>query len=109
MTALSLETCDHPALSASPRAPNRPRPAAPQPHAARLGPLATIRALRTNPITAFAEEAYCAPFLKIGQLRDIVLVNDPNEIEHVWSATPAIIARARSSSGGCGRRWAMGC
>jgi cytochrome P450 len=83
MTALSLETCDHPARSAGPRVPNGPRPAAPQPHAARLGLLATIRALRKNPIAAFAEEAYCAPFLKIGRLRDIVLINDPNEIEHV--------------------------
>jgi cytochrome P450 len=83
MTALSLETIDHPALSAGPRAPNRPRPAAPRPHAARLGLLATIRALRSNPITAFPEEAYCAPFLKIGRLRDILLINDPNEIEHV--------------------------
>jgi len=83
MTALSLETIDHPALSAAPRAPNRPTPAAPRPHTARLGLLATIRALRSNPITAFPEEAYCAPFLKIGRLRDILLINDPNEIEHV--------------------------
>jgi len=48
-----------------------------------LGLFETIRALRTNPITAFPEEAYQAPILEIGRLRKLMLVNDPDEIEHV--------------------------
>ena len=74
---------DHAAPQDRPRAANRPRPAAPQPRAERLGLVAAIRALRSNPVTAFPEEAYRAPFLRVGRFREIVLVNDPNEIEHV--------------------------
>jgi cytochrome P450 len=83
MTALSLTTLHQPVVPAKSPAANRPRPAAPQPHDGRLGLLATIRALRTNPITAFPEAAYQAPILQIGRLRKVVLVNDPDEIEHV--------------------------
>jgi cytochrome P450 len=59
------------------------RPAAPQPRPRRPGFLALVRALRTNPITAFAEEAYEAPVLAVGRSRKVFLVNDPEEIEHV--------------------------
>src|ERR1700688_689457 len=74
---------DQPVVSNKPKVAAPPRPAAPQPHTGRLGLLATIRALRTNPIAAFAEQAYQAPILEIGRLRRVVLVNDPEEIEHV--------------------------
>jgi cytochrome P450 len=71
------------APSGSSRAESQPRPAAPRPHTERMGLFATIRALRTNPITAFPEEAYQVPILEVGRLRKLVLVNDPDEIEHV--------------------------
>jgi cytochrome P450 len=80
MTALRLAVQEQ--TTPSPAA-TRPRPAAPQPRAARPGLVATIRALRANPITAFPEQAYQAPILEIGRLRRLVLVNDPDEIEHV--------------------------
>jgi cytochrome P450 len=73
----------HVSPKASPRTADRPRPAAPQPHATPLGLLATFRALRANPIAAFAEKAYQESILRVGRFRDILLVNDPNEIEHV--------------------------
>jgi cytochrome P450 len=60
-----------------------PRPAAPQPHAKRLGALAAARALRNNPITAFARQAYEAPVLKVNFLQRLVMVNAPEAIEHV--------------------------
>src|SRR5882672_6022364 len=93
MTALRLAIQPQPVQEQAPReqtaasdsscAASRPRPAAPLPHSGRLGLVATIRALRTNPITAFPEEAYQAPILEVGRLRKLVLVNDPDEIEHV--------------------------
>jgi cytochrome P450 len=82
MTALSLVQ-HQPILPATSRAATGPRPAAPQPHLERLGLFATIRALRTNPITALPEQAYQAPILDVGRLRSVMLVNDPDEIEHV--------------------------
>lgn len=83
MSTLLFAVQDQPVVSNKPKAAPPPRPAAPQPHTGRLGLLATIRALRTNPIAAFAEQAYQAPILEIGRLRRVVLVNDPEEIEHV--------------------------
>src|SRR5882724_6330632 len=93
MTALRLAVQPQPVQEQAPReqtaasdsscAASRPRPAAPLPHSGRLGLVATIRALRTNPITAFPEEAYQARILEVGRLRKLVLVNDPDEIEHV--------------------------
>jgi cytochrome P450 len=83
MTALRLAVQQQLTPSAASPDVSRPRPAAPWPRAGRPGLLATIRALRTNPITAFPEEAYQAPILEIGRLRKLVLVNDPDEIEHV--------------------------
>lgn len=83
MTALSVAVHSHPLPSDPPRTASRPRPAAPLPRTARPGLISAIRALRSNPITAFAEEAYQAPILEIGRLRKVVLVNDPDEIEHV--------------------------
>jgi cytochrome P450 len=83
MTALSVTVHDHPLPSEPPRTAIRPRPAAPRPRTARPGLISAIRALRSNPITAFAEEAYQAPMLQIGRLRKVLLVNDPDEIEHV--------------------------
>ena len=82
MTALSVVQ-HHPIPPVTSRAATGPRPAAPQPHTEQLGLFATIRALRTNPITAFPEEAYQAPILEVGRLRSVMLVNDPDEIEHV--------------------------
>ncbi len=60
-----------------------PRPAAPIPHKKRLSPLGAARALGTNPITAFAEQAYEAPILKINFLQRLTLVNAPEAIERV--------------------------
>ena len=82
MTALSLVQ-HRPMPPVTSRAATGPRPAAPRPHPERLGLFETIRALRKNPITAFPEEAYQAPILEVGRLRSVVLVNDPDEIEHV--------------------------
>ena len=83
MTALSVVVHDFPLQPDPPRTVIRPRPAAPRPRTARLGLINAIRALRSNPITAFAEEAFQAPILEIGRLRKVVLVNDPDDIEHV--------------------------
>jgi cytochrome P450 len=59
------------------------RPAAPRPRPRPPGFIAAIRALRSNPITAFTDEAYDAPVLDVGRFRRLVLVNDPEAIEHV--------------------------
>ena len=88
MTALSVVVHDFPLQPDPPRTVIRPRPAAPRPRTARLGLINAIRALRSNPITAFAEEAFQAPILEIGRLRKIVLVNDPDDIEHVLVGNP---------------------
>src|SRR3982074_1667076 len=82
MTVLSLVQ-HHPIPPVTSRAATGPRPAAPRPHPERLGLFETIRALRKNPITAFPEEPYQARILEVGRLRSVVLVNDPDEIEHV--------------------------
>src|SRR6266536_119110 len=66
MTALSLVQ-HHPIPPVTSRAATGPRPAA----------------LRPHPITDFPEEAYQAPILEVGRVRSVVLVNDPDEIEHV--------------------------
>lgn len=58
------------------------KPAAPTPHAKRLNPITAIRALRSNPITAFAQDAYHARVLILGWRR-AVLLNDPEGIERV--------------------------
>eukprot|EP01037_Dinobryon_pediforme_P022274 gene22274-23379_t len=60
-----------------------PRPAAPQPLPKRPGLLALLEALRANPITPFAENAYREPIIDVGLFRHLLLVNDPDEIEHV--------------------------
>jgi cytochrome P450 len=83
MTALRLAVQEQTTPSDPSPTATRPRPSAPRPRAGRPGLVATIRSLRTNPITAFPEEAYQAPILEIGRLRKLVLVNDPDEIEHV--------------------------
>ena len=88
MTALSVVVHDFPLQPDPPRTVIRPRPAAPRPRTARLGLINAIRALRSNPITAFAEEAFQAPILEIGRLRKVVLVNDPDDIEHVLVGNP---------------------
>jgi cytochrome P450 len=59
------------------------RPAAPEPPCSRPGLIASVRALRSNPITAFAKEAYERSVLDLGRFRRVLLVNDPDEIEHV--------------------------
>ncbi len=83
MTALSVTSQALSGTEVRSRSENRIRPAAPRPPAERLGRLATIRAIRANPITAFPEEAYRARILRIGGVRQVLLVNDPNEIEHI--------------------------
>jgi cytochrome P450 len=59
------------------------RPAAPVPARTRPGLLATIYALRTNPITAFPKKAYEAPILEIGLRRNVLLVSAPDAINRV--------------------------
>jgi hypothetical protein len=71
-----------------------------------MGLVATIRALRTNPITAFPEEAYQAPILQIGRLRNVVLLNVPDEIEHVLMGNAG---NYRKSVQQQRRRWATVC
>lgn len=56
------------------------RPAAPVPHDRRLSFLSTLRALRENPICAFAEDAYEQPFVSRGR---VLLVSNPLAIEHI--------------------------
>jgi len=83
MATQSLAVLDRPS-------PDRPavrgagsRPAAPEPLRSRPGLIASLRALRGNPITAFAKEAYEQSVLDLGRFRRVLLVNDPDEIEHV--------------------------
>ena len=60
-----------------------PIPAAPVPHPRRLTLLRAVRALRTNPITVFAEAAFEEPTLELDRRGKILLVSDPGLIEHV--------------------------
>jgi cytochrome P450 len=59
------------------------RPAAPVPGGSPPGLLATIRAIQTNPITVFSKEAYEVPILNIGLRRNLLLVSDPDAINHI--------------------------
>lgn len=63
--------------------PERQRPAAAEVPGQRPGLFATMRALRDNPISAFPMEAYQEQVLELGRWRRTLLVNDPDEIEHV--------------------------
>src|SRR5215467_15603559 len=64
---------------------DRRRPSAPVPLTSRLGPWRYYRALRTNPITSWRQEAYEAPILADrGPLGDIIVVNAPDAIRRVF-------------------------
>jgi cytochrome P450 len=65
------------------RIATRPVPATPRIGRGRLGFFAAVKALRTNPLTAFPEEAYDAMVLEVGRARRVLLVNDPDTIEHI--------------------------
>ncbi len=58
-------------------------PAAPVPHPTRLTLLRAVRALRSNPITVFAEAAFEEQTLELDRPGKTLLVNDPQLIEHV--------------------------
>jgi hypothetical protein len=60
-----------------------PLPAAPLPHPRRLTLLRAVRALRSNPITIFAEAAFEEPTLELDRSGKTLLVSDPGLIEHV--------------------------
>ena len=81
MAALSFARDDRAAANLV--RPSKPQPAVPQLPERRLGLFATIRALRTDPITAFPQDAYREAIVELGRWRRAVLVNDPTEIEHV--------------------------
>jgi len=60
------------------------RPPAPEPHVGPLGRLRLYRALRTNSITAWRQEAYEEPYIADrNQLGGYVLLNDPDLIRRV--------------------------
>jgi len=64
---------------------DRRRPSAPIPLTGRLGPWRYYRALRTNPITTWRQEAYETPILADrGPLGDIIVVNAPDAIRRVF-------------------------
>ena len=64
---------------------DRRRPLAPIPLTGRLGPWRYYRALRTNPITTWRQEAYETPILADrGPLGDIIVVNAPDAIRRVF-------------------------
>jgi len=64
---------------------DRRRPSAPLPLTGRLGPWRYYRALRTNPIKSWRQEAYEAPILvDRGPLSDIIVVNLPDAIRRVF-------------------------
>jgi cytochrome P450 len=64
---------------------DRRRPPAPVPLTTRLGLWRYYRALRTNPITSWRQEAFEAPVLvDRGPLGDIVVVNTPDAIRRVF-------------------------
>ena len=61
-----------------------PRPPAPRPRTAPLGPLGLYRALRTNAITAWRAEAYEEPYIADrNMLGGYILLNDPDLIRRV--------------------------
>ena len=60
-----------------------PIPAAPVPHPRRLTLLRAVRALRTNPITVFADAAFEEPTLELDRRGKTLLVSDPGLIEQV--------------------------
>src|SRR5881275_518998 len=61
-----------------------PRPPAPRPRTAPLGPLGLYRALRVNAITAWRAEAYEEPVIADrNMLGGYVLLNDPDLIRRV--------------------------
>ena len=64
---------------------DRRRPPAPIPLTGRLGSWRYYRALRTNPITTWRQEAYETPILADrGPLGDIIVVNAPDAIRRVF-------------------------
>src|SRR5215470_8431430 len=64
---------------------DRLRPSAPVPLTRRLGPFRYYRALRTNPITSWHQEAFEMPILVYrGPLGDMVVVNAPDAIRRVF-------------------------
>lgn len=69
---IEIDACPPLVQPAAPEAPPRP-----------LGRFAAIRALRRNPITAFPQQAYQERIVELSRWRRTILVNDPNEIEHV--------------------------
>src|SRR4051812_19241832 len=63
---------------------DRRRPPAPLPRTEPLGPLALYRALRTNAVTAWRQEAYEEPYIADrNMLGGFVLLCDPDLIRHV--------------------------
>jgi cytochrome P450 len=64
---------------------DRRRPSAPVPLRSRLSPLRYYRALRTNPITTWHQEAFDMPILAYrSPLGDMVVVNAPDAIRRVF-------------------------
>ncbi|HMA75336.1 MAG TPA: cytochrome P450, partial [Xanthobacteraceae bacterium] len=64
---------------------DRRRPPAPVPLTGRLGPWRYYRALRTNPITSWRQEAYeSAILVDRGPLGDVIVVNAPDAIRRVF-------------------------
>lgn len=63
---------------------SRPRPAAPHPLPRRLGLLAALRAVKSNPISLFSEEVYRDPFVEYREYGGILLVNDPETILEIF-------------------------
>lgn len=82
MAALTVATRNGPSIP-EPLPLTKRLPAAPEVPERQPGLVGTIRALRSNPITAFPKEAYEKRALVLGRWRRTVLVNDPEEIEHV--------------------------
>src|SRR5258708_19159647 len=64
---------------------DRRRPSAPIPLTRRLGPLRYYRALRTNPITTWHQDAFEMPILvDRGPLAHIIVVSAPDAIRRVF-------------------------
>src|SRR3954469_24950440 len=62
----------------------RRRPPAPQPRTEALGPFALYRALRTNAVTAWRQDAYEEPYIADrNMLGGFVLLFDPDLFRHV--------------------------
>ena len=63
---------------------DRRRPPAPQPLTKALGPLGLYRALRTNAVSAWRQEAYEEPYIADRNiLGGFVLLGDPDLVRHV--------------------------